>query len=213
VIGVKIIDYLPNLMEKKMAISQVVAIQTNGNPYDTVPPNATASGAGGNGGSVAKASNTNLLDGVEVSRYDAGVFGSAVVDTNDIDKVYSSGALAYNNPGPISKRVTTNINGSANTFLLSGALVPNLIHSIHYQKVKNGSSYVQGVRTRRFTSAIRENKWNDYTGKFESGYPVVSVDVFADDNAALPTRSVPGNLTFMSSGSNVVNDTYKEKTG
>ena len=196
-----------------MAISQVVAIQTNGTEYDIVPPNAVASGAGGNGGSVAKASSTNLLDGVEVSRYDAGVFGSSVVDTNDIDKVYSSGTLAYNNPGPISKRVTANINGSTNTFLLSGALVPSLIHSIHYQKVKNGSNYVQGIRTRRFTSAIREGKWNNYTGKFESGYPVVGVDVFADDNAALPTRSVPGNLTFISSGSNVVNAAYKEKTG
>lgn len=195
-----------------MAISQVVAMKVNGNLYNTVPPNASGSGAGGNGGSVAKASNTDLLDSVSVARYDAGVFGSAVVDTNDVDKVYGGGELAYNNPAPIAKKITTKLNNSSNDVLLSGALQPALIQSIHYQKVQT-MGYSQGVRTRRLTSAIRQGKLNLFTGQFESGYPVVAADVYADDNAASPTRSVPGSLTYKGSSLNPVNSNYKAKTG
>lgn len=194
-----------------MAISQVVAIKVNGTEYSTVPPNAKGSGAGGNGGSAAKISDTSKLDGVAVSRYDAGVFGSAVVDTNDVDTA-GGAILAYNNPGPIAKRLTTSLNDSPNSFLLSGAAVPSLVESIHYIKVCTmGCS--DGVRTRRLTSAIRQGKFNRYTGTFEAGYPVVAADSFASDNAAQPTRGTPGELTYKSSSLVPVNDVYKSKTG
>jgi hypothetical protein len=195
-----------------MAISQVVAVKTDGSPYNTVPPNVSGSGAGGNGGSVAKASNTNLLDGVSVSRYDAGVFGSSVVDTNDIEKVYGGGILAYNNPGPIAKKVTTELNGSANSVLLSGASQPDLIQSIHYIKAC-GMGCNDGVRTRRLTTAIREGHWNEYSGEFDVGYPVVAIDTFSQDDAARPTRDVPGELTYKTSSPEIVTDAYKKKTG
>lgn len=195
-----------------MAISQVVATKVNGSPYNTVPPNAKGSGAGGNGGAVAKASNTNLLDGVEVSRYDAGVFGSAVIDNNDADKALSAGTFAYNNKKPIAKRYSTTINGLSNAVLQSGAAEPTLVESIHYMKVCTmGCS--DGVRTRQLTSAIRNNHFNLFTGQFDVGYPVVVADSFAQDNAARPTRAVPGGLTYKSSSSVPVNDVYKGKTG
>lgn len=195
-----------------MAISQVVALKVNGDLYDTVPPNAKGSGAGGNGGAVARASNSSLLDSVQVSYYSSGVFGSTVLDLNDTDKAVSSGTFAYNNQKPVAKRYSTTINGTSNTVLQSGASVPSLVQSIHYIKVCTmGCS--DGVRTRKLTSAIRQNKFNEYTGEFDAGYPVVSADNFSTDDAAQPSRAVPGELTYKTGAPNPVNDFYKEKTG
>lgn len=200
-----------------MAISQVVAIKVNGDTYNTIPPNVSGSGSGGNGGAVAKASNTNLLDGVTVSRYDGGVFGSTVLDNNDADKALYAGTFAYNNQKPVAKRITTAISGVSNSVLVSGAAQPSLVQSIHKIQVL-GMGYAEGVRTRKLTSAIRAGKWNEYSGEFEAGYPQSSTDVFSlspsyEDVAANPTRAVPGKLTYKTSAPSLVNDSYKEKTG
>lgn len=200
-----------------MAISQVVAIKVNGDTYNTIPPNVSGSGSGGNGGAVAKASNTNLLDGVTISRYDGGVFGSTALDNNDADKALSAGTFAYNNQKPVAKRITTAISGVSNSVLLSGAAQPSLVQSIHKIQVL-GMGYAEGVRTRKLTSAIRAGKWNAYSGEFEAGYPQSSTDVFSlspsyKDMAANPTRAIPGKLTYKTSAPSLVNDSYKEKTG
>jgi hypothetical protein len=194
-----------------MAISQVVAMKVDGTLYNTLPPNAVGSGAGGEGGSVAKATGTSLLDGVEVSRYDAGVFGSTVVDTVDIETT-GSGTLAHNNASPIAKRLP----GSPNDILLSGAGQPHDIQSIHYTRVYETIGDlvgVQGVRTRKLTSAIREGKFNEFTGQFDMGYPVVSVDLFAPDQAAIPTRVNPNRFRYKSSALNPVFTDQPAKTG
>lgn len=199
-----------------MAISQVVALKVNGDAYNTVPPNAVGSGAGGNGGSVAKASNTDLLDGVQVSRYSAGVFGSTVLDNDDADKALSAGTFAYNNQKPVAKKVTTALSGVTNLnysmVLLSAAGIPNIIQSIHYQKVQT-MGYNQGVRSRLLTSAIRAGKWNEYSGEFEIGYPAVQVDLWSEDQAALPSRTYPGRLHFKGSSPNPTYADYSKKTG
>jgi hypothetical protein len=99
--------------------------------------------------------------------------------------------------------------------ILSGAPIQNYqsySEYEHYAKVC-GMGCVDGVRTRKLTSAIRQNKFNIYTGEFDAGYPVVTVDTFAADDAAQPTRAVPGELTYKSSSLNPVNDVYKGKTG
>ena len=195
-----------------MAISQIVAIKTNGSEYNTIPPNVKGSGAGGNGGSVAKASNTSLLDGVSVARYNSGVFGSTVINNNDADKAIDAGTFAYNNNKPVAKRYSVKLNTLNNSVLQSGASQPSLIQSIHYIKVCTmGCS--DGVRTRRLTSAIRDNRFNLFTGEFEAGYPVVAADNFDQDNATRPTRTDPGSLTYKSSSVVPVNDSYKSKTG
>lgn len=196
-----------------MAISQVVAMTVDGTLYNTLPPNASGSAAGGNGGSVAKATSTSLLDGVEVSRYDAGVFGSTVVDTNNIEKSLGSGTLAYNNLKPIATRLPTRINGTNEApLILSACSAANLINSIHYIKVCT-MGCAEGVRTRRLTSAIREGKFNEFTGEFDAGYPVVGVDTFGNDEAARPSREYPGRLRYKSSSLNPVYSDYKSKTG
>lgn len=200
-----------------MAISQVVAAKLDGSTYNTVPPNVSGSGSGGNGGSVAKASSSNLLDGVQVSRFNNDVFGSTVLDNDHADKALSAGTFAYNNQRPVGKKVTSKINGLSNTVLQSGASQPSLTHSIHKIQVLT-MGYSEGVRTRKLTSAIRDNRWNAYTGEFEAGYPQSSVDVFSlppsyTDVAANPTRVTPGKLTYKTGAPDVVNNSYKEKTG
>ena len=206
----------------------VYAAKVNGSNYDTVPMNVKGSGAGGNGGAAARISQTSKLDPVGVSRYNADVFGSTVVQTGDVEPINAPGGLVtfpHNHVAPIAMRVTTEICGvSAPPELLKAANVPQLTRSIHsifawnYNAIPNPLG-CEGVNTRRFTTAIRENHYNRFTGKWDAGYPVVETDCFfgsdgySGDNAASPTRQVPGELTYKSSGLVPVNDVYKPKNG
>lgn len=144
---------------------------------------------------------------------DVDVFGSVVVDNNDADKALTAGTFAYNNEGPISKKLTASLAGVNNDALLTTAGDPSNIRSIHRLEV---------VRTRRQTSAIRSGNFNIYTGKYDPGFPVTEVDDFYDigtntlsetstDEAATPTRDVPGELTYLV-GVSPVNANYSEKT-
>lgn len=189
-----------------MPLSNVIAIQVNGTEYDTVPTNVKGSGAGGNGGAGTKlGSGNSVLDNVAVSRADTnGVFGSTVLDNDHADKALDAGVFAYNNEKPIAKRLTTSLATVSDDVLLSGATVPSLVRSIHK---------LETLRTTRTTSAIRANKFNRYTGQWESGYPVTATDSLNTDEAAVPTRNVPGSLTFTSSGANIQTSSYTEKTG
>ena len=189
-----------------MAISQVCAMQVNGTLYDSVPPNAKASGAGGNGGAATRTANSPLLDLVNVSRYNSMVFGSTVVNGTVTDKALNAGTFAYNNQSPVAKRLTSELSGVSNAVLLSGAGQPALIRSIHG---------VETVRTRRFCTAIRANTYNRFTNVWEAGYPVVATDNIgqATDVAAHPTRDVPGHLTFKGGQTLPVTVNYKPKTG
>lgn len=139
--------------------------------------------------------------------------GSLVVEGVNADKALSTGTFAYNNESPIAKKLTASLAGVNTSALLTSAGDPSHIRSIHKLEV---------VRTRRLTSAIREGKFNDFTGKFDAGYPVVAVDDFYDvstntlsetstDEAAAPTREVPGELTYLV-GVTPVDANYPEKT-
>lgn len=191
-----------------MAITQVCAVKaSDGTEYNSVPPNAKGSGAGGNGGAVTKGGTvaSSLLDNVEVSRYDAGVFGSTVLDNDWANEALSAGTFAYNNQTPVAKRITDTLAGSvSNTTLLSGAAVPSNVRSIHK---------LETLRTQRITTAIRANKYNRFTGAWDAGYPANAVDSLPTDNAANPTRSAPGQLTYKEGALIPVNDDYKAKNG
>jgi hypothetical protein len=180
--------------------------KTSGSDY-TVPPNVKSSGSVNNRGTVARGGSvaSGKLTNVGVSRYNATVFASTVLDNGFADKALSSGTFAYNDKNGVAMRTTSELAGVANTSLLSGANVPSLTRSIHK---------LETLRTRRFTTAIRANKYNRYTGTFDSGYPVVATDTLATDNAASPTRSAPGQLTYKLGGVvPVMNNDYKAKTG
>lgn len=200
-----------------MAISQVVAARAdNGDLYNIIPPNKSDL-AGGNGGAVTKASDSSLLDGVQTSRYSSGVFGSTVLDGVNTNKALPGGVFRYDNEQPVAKRISTSLANVNNDVLQSGASQPQLTRSIHK---------IESVRTRKLTKAIRNNKWNEYSGKFDVGYPEVENDTFYNirdlgividgspiDDAADPTRSVPGELTYKSNSPLPVNDDYTKKTG
>ena len=154
------------------------------------------------GGAVVNGGTTTVLDNVSFGT--ANITGNLPIDGSDTDKAISAGSIAYNNAKPVAKRYTTALAGVSNTTLLSGALVPGQVRSIHKLEV---------LRTRRLTTAIRSNKYNRYTGEWDSGFPVVAVDSLANDDAATPTRAVPGELTYKTGALVPVNDDYSPKTG
>lgn len=184
-----------------MATSKV-----NGSSY-SVPPNAKNSGAVNDRGTVARGGSvaSGKLTNVGVSRYNTDVFASTVIDNGWADKAVTGGVFAYNDKNGVAVRATSELAGVSNTALLSGSNVPSLIRSIHK---------LETLRTRRFTTAIRANKYNRYTGQFEAGYPVVATDSLATDTAATPSREVPGQLTYkLGQPVPVSNNDYKAKTG
>lgn len=179
--------------------------KVNGSAY-SVPPNVRASGSRNNRGVVARGGSvaSGKLTNVGVSRYNTTVFASTVIDNDWADKAVSGGTFAYNDPNGVGMRYTSELAGVSNTALSSGADVPSLIRGIHKLEV---------LRTRKFTTAIRANKYNRYTGQFESGYPVVTVDTLATDNAASPSRAVPGVLVYKLGQPVPVTNNYKAITG
>jgi hypothetical protein len=166
-----------------MATSKV-----NGSGY-TVPPNTQSSGSVNNRGVVARGGSvaSGKLTNVGVSRYNSDVFASTVLDNGWADKAVSAGTFAYGDRDGVAMRSTATLGGVSNTVLRSGANVPSLMRGIHK---------LETLRTRRFTTAIRANKYNRSTGQFEAGFPVVAVDSLATDNAATPTRGVPGRIVY-----------------
>ena len=163
-----------------------------------------------NGGSVVNGGSTTMLDSVDLGYSDVGVFGSSVVDGTDTDKALSAGTFSFSNQRPVAKRVSSSLSGVSNTVLRSGAGQPGLMRSIHKLEV---------LTTRRLTTAIRAGKWNIFKGAFLNNQnqaadnPTVATDSLASDNAATPTRDVPGELVYKTSAPVPVQDNYKAKTG
>lgn len=165
----------------------------------------TVTSTDNNGGTVkTNGAVSGTFQASQITQEPTGVFGSVVVDNNDADKALSTGIFAYNNEQPIAKRVSTSLSSVFNTVLQSGADQPALVRSIHKLEV---------LRTRQATTAIREGRFDIYSGQYDSGYPLVVVDSLATDNAANPTRNNPGLLNYKSSSPSIVSDNYSKKTG
>jgi hypothetical protein len=188
--------------------------KNNGTDY-VLPPNRPNSGSGGNGGASTKIGSglSGKLDNVAVSREYSSVFGSTVIDDGTADKALSSGVFAFDNESPIAKKITTSLSTVDNDVLLSGAAQPALVRSVHRQET---------VISTRFTTAFRAGYFNLYTGKY-SVTPTTATDPFWDiaeddtsststDEAATPTRSVPGELVYRTGSPLPVLANYEEKT-
>ena len=191
----------------------MAVIQPNGS-------SVTSSSTNNNDGSVLSGGTTSFLNTVALGYSDVGVFGTTPIDNSTADKAVSDGIFAYDNLDPIAPRITSVIAGVANDALATTANQPTLTRSIHRQ---------EKVRTRRLTTAIRAGKWNIFKGAFlnnqnqSADNPTNAVDDFWDnagnttsvtstDQAASPTRSVPGELTYKTGAPLPVNDDYKAKT-
>lgn len=162
----------------------------------------TSSSTKNDRGSVLNGGSTSVLANVALGYSDVGVFGSSVSDNNSADKALSSGVFAYNNQSPVAKRLTKKLSTVNNNYLVSGAAVPGNVRSIHKLEV---------LRTRKTATAIRAGDWNIYTGQF-TVQPDNVIDTLASDNAANPTREVPGELTYKTGAVDPVQDNYKKKT-
>jgi hypothetical protein len=148
-------------------------------------------------------STSNVLSSVKVVRPIVSSFASTVVDNNSADKAISGGTFAHDHVKPISTLVTSELAGLSNTAIRSPGNDGGNIRSINK---------LETLRTRRFTTAIRANKYNRFTGAFDSGFPVVATDSLASDVAATPSRSVPGKITYLRGSKTPYNDSYKAKT-
>lgn len=188
----------------------MATVQTNGSSSVTATSTVNNGGVMTANGSAA----SNVLRSEPTAAAQVGVYANRVVDNSSADKALSSGTFAYDNAKPTAVKLTTTLAGVANDFLRTGANDPNSIKSINRQET---------VRTQRITTAIRANKWNEYSGEWESGFPVDVSDTFWDislasgvttstDEAATPTSSVPGELVYLQGSPVPKMDNYKPRT-
>lgn len=187
----------------------MATVQVNGSALTSNPYGSFSEANNDNGTMKANGSSTsNVMDQVKTVVGPVDAFGSKVIENSVTVKDYagkaiSGGTFAHNHVKPISSLITNEIAGVANTSILTPGNDGDTVRSINK---------VETVRTRRFTSAVRANKYNRVTNTFDSGFPVVAVDSFATDEAATPSREVPGELTYRTGAKTPVNDNYKAKT-
>jgi len=164
-----------------------------------------------NGGAIIQSGSnaSGIVDKLNLgSHYNLGAFGSTPVDGTNTDEANSNGTYAYNNTRPIARRYTRALSGVSNNVLLSGAAQPQLRRKVNK---------TESATTLKQTTAIREGKFDIYSGKFINNQtgaevkPIVQSDSFGQDDAATPTAEVPGELTYLV-GKTPVNDNYKAKT-
>jgi hypothetical protein len=148
-------------------------------------------------------------------------FGSTVVDSSTVDPANAAGVFAFNNKRPIAMKLTDSLATVSNDFLLSAANDMANFKAVNNQLVHDQDLDVtdDGVRTRKQTKAIREGKFDIYTGKYQAGYPEVEVDFFlgadnsSGDKAGKATRRNPGSLTFKYGVPQPTVQNYEKKTG
>jgi hypothetical protein len=151
---------------------------------------------------------SNVVEGVTTPGPKVSVFASTVIpdSTTSVDyagKAVSAGTFAYDNTKPLSSLITTVIAGVSSNAIKTPGNDPGSIRSIN--KVESNASDL-------FTTALRANKYNRTTGEWDSGYPALTTISFSTDDAATPTASVPGELTYMRGSKTPYNDNYKAKT-
>lgn len=188
----------------------MATVQVNGSAVTAVSTSNNGGVVKANGGDVAGSPlSTNATPNPFV-----GVFASTVVSGVNAEPSITDGEFAHSHQSPISFLMTEELAGQSNTSLQNPADRNDLVRN---------PAPLEILRTRRFTTAVRENKWSQYTGAFASGYPVTEVDLWWDiaaatgvsgvpDTAATPSLSVPGYLTYQYGGVQPSGDTYEART-
>tara|TARA_B100001769_G_scaffold258269_1_gene237069 strand:- start:355 stop:951 length:597 start_codon:yes stop_codon:yes gene_type:complete len=182
-----------------MAIVQADASSSAVTATSTVNNAGTALNAGTSASSI-----DNLALG---KSFTGGVFASTPVDDADADKALSGGTFAFNGGSGCIQRVTETLAGVSKPFLVNAA--DDTVHSSSIARQEQ-------VSTVRVTTAIRAGNFNpfgvaDQRSNFSSA-PTAAVDAFwsiaasggnggfqvgSSDTAATPTRSAPGEFSFM----------------
>ena len=140
------------------------------------------------------------------------VFASTPIDDAAADKALSAGTFKNESPRGVQQRVTTTLAGVSKDFLTYAADDTPNARSIARQEL---------VKTTNLTTRIRAGAWNPTTGAFD---PVLtsSTDQFwsisadalqatSSDEAATPTRAVPGELSFHDGSPSIKSVDYSSK--
>lgn len=119
--------------------------------------------------------------------------GSQVVDITGVDKALTAGTFAKMAAGSyVMRRVTTTLAGQANTTLLTGA-----------------SDF--GRRSIPSNLTVRFTKLATYSG-LTGAATYTDYDYALTDDAAAPTRAIPGEFTIKQHGGDPTNLDYGAKT-
>jgi hypothetical protein len=129
------------------------------------------------------------------------VFASTVVDNSQVDESVSAGTLAFDSPRGVIRRVNTTIGGISNTILQAGAAVPSQRDAIHQ---------TSGIIVSDLTTAIRDGRWNAFSGAFSPVLSGLDPD-FGNDNAANPSRATPGEFAYRDGSPLAIQDEYSAK--
>jgi hypothetical protein len=145
-------------------------------------------------------------------------FITIVSGVNGVDSVFQDGV--FNGGDQVIKRVTDEVAGLPSLLMISG--------STNSANASKSINQVTTVNTYMYKTAIRANKWNEYTGAWDSGYPEVretgvydltldrdvasGVQIDYTDVAANPSGEVPGVLLYRDGKPLPVVDQYKKKT-
>lgn len=168
----------------------------------------SASGTVLKGGTKSSTNNFLSMESI-LGNYslDAFPYGSTVVQTGDVEKSLDSesSVFAFDNDRPLVKGVTFVINNDSldHELRTTGTRDTNLRTNIHH---------IRYMKTVLAASAIRDGKFDVYTGQYEATYPQMSNDDFGSDFAATVSRANPGKLTMLVNKL-PVSQTYETKNG
>lgn len=176
----------------------MATVQVNGSAVTSSSTNNN------NGTAINVGSSSTVLENKSLGASNVGVFASVVYDGDDADKIISAGTFAHEHDRGLIRRVTTEIAGQTDNTLRSGALVPSLVTSINK---------IESVSTVKTASGIRSNKFNRFTGAWDSSYPQTSSDSFGNDDAARASRSAPGEFAYKLGQPLPVQADYSAKNG
>jgi hypothetical protein len=164
------------------------------------------------GGTISESnrfSSSSLGEGNPIDTISSGVNNQAI----------NAGGTFNNQPSQVIVKATTTIAGLSNDVAVFGD-----------SNSANGDSIKQlgVVRIVAYKQAIVRNGWNEYSGEWEAGYPVVATSggwniSYGIDNAATlkasgtdvaanPSSAVPGKLTYLAGNVIPENDNYSAKT-
>jgi len=146
-----------------------------------------------NGGAainVGTPNNSPISSNLKSKANDLGVFGSTPVRSEDVQDALLA---PFNNLNDLTDTLNT----------LYQTPVPSLTKSIH--KTESSTSL-------QYTTAFRNGYYNMYTGKFLVA-PTISSDSFGNDDAARPSRDVPGELVYRTGAKRPVEADYPSKNG
>lgn len=143
--------------------------------------------------------------------------GASTTDRVGVSGINPSVALGYNSPATewMIRGVATTIGGVSNNVLLSkgsdfdGSIKDNVFELNHTHTHGSGNGNFD-FYARPSTEITPNYTKGGNAGAFQS-FVQVDGSTAATDDAATPTRSVPGELTYRFGGPLPVNDTYKAK--